>query len=482
VPQDREVDLQVLFDRLYVIDRALLSHLRYLSDYHSHPSDAIRSIMFEANEIFDEYLAEDEELVSGNNGLFSFVRRFIESASKSYYDYLTSLATATLLKMVGDAYIISNNNVEKSLRALISQMARKCTYVSKPSNLLISFGMSDNNFGDGVVYATLDSKDNPGQLCENAFDEKIVISVTRSGTPQRPAVMRLVGQASVSKWSMLWPLGSGTDMEYTAILPSSPENVLNNADFSRVVIESSGGNQGTEEGSEGEGEGEGEGGGEGSSGGGSQNTVKIVGWDVVGNVDVADGVLRVSSNDSFVTLSQQVSYKYNEAFFVGAFVKRVGQLNMEEESNHLEIALVEDVSASGDNGYILDSNDMPIRIVVPYDNNKITDDRYVLLGSIVYTSYKQYSRYVFRIRFGPMGEDGSLLCRAVYFAKATQLYKGGPHFVILQGTKPFIIGDTGYIEVYNSGSKWQRVFERFFSMTSRYGLLLPSSDIPIIED
>jgi len=531
------VDVSLLFERLYAIDRALLSHIRYLSNYDSNPMDAIRSIVFEANEIFNQYLAEDEDLVSSDNGLYHYIEGFISSAASAYYRYLVDLATRTLLTMVGNAYVVHDNNVEKSLRILINQMAKSCVYVSKPSRLRIVYGMDGENFGNGAVFATLEDKENVGQLCENAFDETIDITVVRSGTSSLPAELRIVSDASTEKWRLAWPLGSGVDISYTAILPTSTENILLNADFSLLrAIESGGSSGGESDNSGGSGdipdiglgdigggpdEGESSGdeqgndsSGESGSGGegeGEQSSItyELIDWEANGAIEIKPGgVIKVSwsitdsdsdsgdtdssgdgdngeqqdTNWPEIRQSVRDRFRYNEAFFIGAYIKKDGDVSHDSDDNYLEIALVSSNDAnSEDVEYVLDKKGDPIKFIVRYDDANLRSDKYSFFGCIVFTSYRIYDDYVFRIKFGPTG-DGAILCKAAYFALASRLYNGGPYFIILQGDKPFIVGDTGYINVENSGSKWQRVFERLFDMTSKYGLLLPSSEVAVIED
>jgi hypothetical protein len=448
------IDLTKLFNRLRAIDRALLSHNRYLSEYNSAVADPIRSIDYESDKIFTEYTTSEQDLVSGKDGLYSKVQDLIDKVNADYFDFLSRLARNTLVRMAGDAYRIQDNNLEKSLKVLIEQMRDNGDSVARPSTLNATVSLASSNFGNGAVVLTLASKQNVGQLVENAFSETIEISVSASGSFGVPAVMTLVGDADVAKPYRDWPAGSGVNISYRPLLPQSPSNRITNAGLD------------------------------------SWSGSVPVGWSVTSGTSPADyniesgvdnifypngSALRVS-NTTQVVLEQNVTANYpnNAAVFLGTWLRKSGTPT---DTNKMVLRLVDD-----HNNPITDVLDNPIRVQVQYNDAGLSSTEYRLFGAIFFTTNKAYSVVKLQLVFETTSGAGSMLCDGVFFDIATEIYPGGPHFVIVQGSRPFVISDTGVITINNSGSKWQRVFERLFDMTSKYGLLLPSSDAPTISD
>jgi hypothetical protein len=290
------------------------------------------------------------------------------------------------------------------------------------------------------------------QLVENAFSETIDIGVSASGNFNTPATMTLVGDADVAKPFLNWPAGSGTNLTYRALLPQSPSNRITNSGFD------------------------------------SWSGTVPIGWSVVSGTSPADyniesgvehvfypsgSALRVSNN-SLVILEQSITQNYpaNSPIFLGAWVRRLGT----PTETHRVILRLSDEKGNT----IRDVFDANIAIGVQYRDIPSSD--YYLIGRIFFTSSRTYSVVKVLLIFETTGSDGSILCDGVFLDLATELYPGGPHFAIVQGSRPFVVGDTGVITINNSGSKWQRVFERLFDMTSKYGLLLPSSATPTISD
>lgn len=449
------LDIDLLFDRLRAIDKAYLSHSRYNSEYPSAAADPIRSIDYEADQIFSQYTTTDQNLVSGENGLYKTIRELAKDANSKYFDFLASLAQNTLLQMVGNAFNVQDNTIEESLRRLIDEMVAQGKTVTK-SSVTITATLNSSNFGNGAIVITKADRYNPGKDVENAFSETIDIKVSSQGTFITPSKILLTGDSERDYFEFEWPQGSGLNKEIDAALPQSPDNRINNASFDSWV-------------------------------GGAPSNWTVISGTSPTDYDVESGVTQVwyaggqalkikAAGSVDVILKQAVTtgYQPNAAYFIGMWLRRLGTPTA---TNDITLSLVD----ANDN-VITDATGNNIAVTVSYGDINLVDTTYTLFGSIFFTSSKAVDSANIKIRAKTVGTGNAVFVDGVFMIPAIELYKGGPHILIVQGRNPFVKGDKGLITVSNTRSKWQTRFERFFKMTSSFGLLLPSAVTGNIND
>jgi hypothetical protein len=384
--------------------------------------------------------------------------------------YLQSLAQATVIQMVQDAFPLAAGTLASTLPFLISQMVSTAQTVQKPT--VSTTPTPGTNVGAGILYAT--------PLAANGIQNDYASSETISGTcttdgqgtgtAGQEAFTFVSPAAESSTLAFDWPLGSGVSKAQNAVDALSDNtggNLLQNGSFKTWTNPTVGPDNWLL-----------------GPGADPAQITQATGANVYkgasGLAIIGDGTTLTAINQPFKATTSTAGNSGG----TGAALKPLTQyaINCVLRLSVVPAAGVLEIDLTDGLGNILnDAAGTPNSLSISLPGGTTS---FVAHGTFFRTpAVVPATGYRLRVRLTTALSAGSTL----YFGHlalqaASPLYAGGPSLALFSGSPDFILGDNFSVTASNNyGSKWQLLADRLFGMRA-LGLQLPSGGSPTVLD